>query len=199
MTKRITAMILTLIIIFTIVGCSQGGTNTTNSNIKYDFRNIKWGMTRDEVKASESATLKYDTTQYLRYECNVSGYSTNLIYLFNPQDKLVSSMYVLNIEHSNYNLYLDDYKTLYKELTNKYGTPTKEQDNWWDDLYKNRPSEYGKAIAYGDYQKLTAWKTDTTNIVLMIQGDNLEINLSIMYGDINVNPKNIMQKDNSGL
>jgi len=92
--------------------------------------------------------------------------------------------------HTNENLYINDYKELKEILIKKYGEPDKKklltlygrgEIYWRDDLFKDDRSEWGFAISLGDLSYSSIWETPTTRIALILDGDNYEINLRIIY------------------
>ena len=149
-----------------------------------DFRNADWGMSIEEVKAGENAKhygeKQFSSTFQLGYEVKVAGLDAHAMYIF-VEDKLVRAGYYFTETHFNDNLYIVDYNNLNEILTKKYGHIKDERKIWHDDLYKNRPQEWGSAISYGHLVMSTKWITSKTRVTLFIQGDNTEIELFIEY------------------
>ena len=150
-----------------------------------DFRNCKWGMTKEEVIENETEIeVILDEGNELYAETTVDGDDFTIAYFFN-ENKLEQVLLISKEEHSNRNLYIDDYNNLKELFIQKYGTPKQDKEVWKNDLYKNRPDDWGDAIAYGHLGMFSQWFTDTTEVGVMLRGDNYEINLSIIYRDIN--------------
>ena len=151
-----------------------------SNDIKYDFRKTNWGMSKEQVKATEDKKPDFEYDTSLVYKVKIGGDDYYCIYTF-LEDKLYNSGYVFFGKHSNDNLYIDDYKGLKKTLTEKYGKPLTDRTTWDDDLFKNDRSEWGLAISIGDLSYGATWETSTTYITLRLNGDNYEISLVLAY------------------
>lgn len=146
-----------------------------------DFRKVTWGMTRDEVIAIEGeppADLTADDS--IGYPVKVMSLDMLLLYSF-LDDTLVKSAYALVETHSNQNTYLDDYAAIKTALTEKYGEPTADQQNFKDELYRDRKDKWGQGVSMGAMTYRTTWQTDRTDIITFMSGDNYKISLSIFY------------------
>lgn len=160
------------------------------ANEKYDFRNTKWGMTKIEVKQSEGKREVQDENgKSLIYVDTIANQTFGVIYNF-VNNKLYSAGYMSLERHTNENLYIKDYEKMKELLINKYGKPSdrwwntnKEYDEmvWFDDLYKNKPNEWGFAVSIGDLVYQNCWNTNEVGIVLSLKGDNYEISFGVVY------------------
>ena len=83
--------------------------------------------------------------------------------------------------HSNKNDYITDYRTIKKTLTQKYNVPILDEEIWKNDLYKDDPQNWGKAISLGHHNQWAKWETPDTKILLGLKGDNSEVFLSAIY------------------
>lgn len=163
---------------------------TDNSDESYSLRNVNWGMSIQEVIQSEEQDYDYmsgDESQ-LVYS-NITAGTVKFSYLmYNFDDAALNqAIYYAEDTHTSDNLYVEDYKTLKDKLTSLYGTPNPDdvKEIWYDDLYKDDPNDYGKAVARGDLTMATRWTTDTSVITLFLSGDNYQCKLAIQYYDIN--------------
>jgi len=159
---------------------------------KYDFRQTVWGMSQREVRVSEKKRKPIleptkKTVSYL--DTIISLNMSVMVTYFFIDNKLVTAGYWVIKEHSNKNLYIDDYKELKSVLVEKYGEPSDKWIDgsdykeivWLNDLYKNDPSSWGFAISVGDLVYQSCWEIDKTEIIMRLSGDNYEINLLIKY------------------
>lgn len=165
--------IITAILILTLVTFSLAK--------EYDFRNVNWGMNKEEVKSAETADefLELEDGTY-SYKVDVAGLDSYLFYYF-VENKLASSAYIFLVEHSNENLYIDDFYDLKTLLIKKYGEPASNIIHWDNDLYKDSEQDYGFAVSIGHLEYFTKWETDKTTIGLNLYGDNYDIYLSLDY------------------
>ncbi|PKP55767.1 hypothetical protein CVT91_14760 [Candidatus Atribacteria bacterium HGW-Atribacteria-1] len=147
----------------------------------YDFRKTNWGMSKEQVRATEEKRPDFEADTTLGYDVTISGKDFACIYSF-LEDKLYNSGYFFTGEHTNKNLYIDDYEELKETLTKKYGKPKMDFPGVWkNDLYKDDKSHWGMAISVGHLAYGNSWETPNTKISLMLSGDNYKIELVLSY------------------
>lgn len=152
---------------------------------KYDFRKTNWGMSKEEAKATEDKKPSNEDDTIIIYE-NVEIIGRNFFCSYHfMQNKLYSSHYsigtILGEVHTNKNDYIDDYESLKKLITKKYGKPEKDAVIWKNDLFKNNKQDWGTAISIGHLSYAALWETPTTEIGVALGGNNYEIWLSVGY------------------
>lgn len=140
-----------------------------------DFRNVRWGMTMEEVMAAETeAALTVLADQpVLVGDCIVAGRKARLFYQF-ASSHLREAFYAFEDAHTNRNLYIDDFEDLRELLALKYGEPLIDTAIWKRNLYRNDPDEWGRAVVIGDVTFRAEWETPRTRIILSLGGDNYE-------------------------
>ena len=113
MKKRLTLFVIVIILIISISGCT--GTD-------YDFRDTKWGMSREEVKAIESAEINEEDADEIIYK--VEHYSQDFFcgYSF-VNDKLHQGYYIWDGSYLNPDHYIQAYDDIKEFLIEDYGTP----------------------------------------------------------------------------
>jgi hypothetical protein len=173
----ILGILICIFLFFSIVGLSN--------DVKYDFRKTNWGMSKEEVKATEDKKPDYDgdNVQLSYYKVTISGksgkdFSCNYYFV---EDKLCSSIYGFSGEHTNKNLYIDDYEELKEILTKKYDKPKIDKVIWKKGSFKDDKSYWGTAIIGGDLSYLAQWETPDTEINLKLFGENWRIKLTLSY------------------
>ena len=119
----------------------------------------------------------------LGYKEKLLGLDTTLFYMFH-NDKLWRAAYLLEEEHHNKNLYVNDYNKIVSQLKEKYGKPTKEETVWSKDLYRGDASNIGMAYSIGDVTSFAEWKKDDLEIYTEISGDNFKIKVRLIYTNI---------------
>ena len=148
---------------------------------KYDFRKTNWGMSKEQVKATEDKKPDFENNIMLGYEVTINQNNFLCAYWF-LEDKLYQSAYSLNETHTNKNDYIDDYKNFKEILIKKYGKPKIDKVTWKNDLYKNDEQDWGLAVSIGHLIYGTWWETSTTEpIGLVLKGENYKISLTIGY------------------
>jgi hypothetical protein len=147
-----------------------------------DFRRVNWGSSKATVKQNETAKLlpEEETKNILIYSTNIASMETYLSYFF-LKDSLVKAKYLLNEQHSNKNNHISDFKTLKSNLTSKYGSPDEEGIIWTNELYKDDPEDWGLAVSIGHLLYYASWETVSTEITVMLNGENYSITNQIEY------------------
>lgn len=153
---------------------------TTAAKPQFDFRKVKWGMTKSQVKKSEVAMPSKEEKGLLRYLGEVAGLKCLIDYSF-VADTLCMAGYIFINKHANKTLYINDYETLKEILIEKYGTPSTDRTVWYDDLYRDDPEDWGLAVSIGHLAYVSQWETNPTNVSLGLIGDNFDITLGVTY------------------
>jgi len=175
---------------------------------KNGFRKTLWGMTKEQVKKTETSEyLKEikggDTAglEILMFKSNIDGLNCLIAYYFG-NNRLTRARYIVIDKHSNRNLYINDYDKMKNSLSAKYGRSfLVDGPIWADDLYKDRPDDYGIAISTGHLKYIADWENEESYIELLLRGDNSEISLWAEYigKTFMVYEKSITEKAKKGL
>jgi Rps23 Pro-64 3,4-dihydroxylase Tpa1-like proline 4-hydroxylase len=96
-------------------------------------------MSKEQVKATEDGKPGIEDDTCLAYKATINGKEFACTYSF-LEDKLYGSGYLFFGEHTNKNLYIDDYEELKEILTKEYGKPKIDKVTWKNDLFKNLES-----------------------------------------------------------
>lgn len=181
--KKIFILILSTLLVLTIVGCNNKSSNTSTGTSKNpDFRDVNWGMSRDEVKKIEGADFIYDEGINLAYEgAEVSTFDATIAFSFNKNDELCDAGYIFTHEHSNPTDYIIDYGDIQNKLIKKYGTPKEAEVVWKGDLWKDNPDEWGMAVLTGELEMYTIWRTEDVDLILTLTGDNYKESFTLTY------------------
>lgn len=152
------------------------------------FRNALWGMTKEQVKASESSEFVKEGRldgdmaglELLTYKTGELGASAFIAYYF-AGDALTRARYIIAETHSDTNAYIQDFKKFKDQITDKYGAPARDQKIWSNELFKDDPSRYGTALASGHVTYVAEWYPKETVIQLLMRGDNFKVTLWVEY------------------
>ncbi|MCX6143155.1 MAG: hypothetical protein NTZ35_08040 [Ignavibacteriales bacterium] len=145
-----------------------------------DFRKSNWGMSKKQVKATESGKIVRDDETALVYSGEVSGLDALIGYIF-VDSKLVRTKYIFLPKHTNQNDFIQDYGTVKAALTEKYGTPKSDNTYWRNELYKSDYSEWGFAVSLGHLVYTAEWETESSKINIILSGENYKVHLSTEY------------------
>jgi hypothetical protein len=147
----------------------------------YTFRYTRWGMTAEEVIASESGLDPVEKSENMvKYKTQVLGKNVELVYLF-FQNQLTGSSYQLDENYINSKHFITSYLGFKAALTRKYGPAKVEQTNWQNDALRNISSKKGLALSLGHVDYLSAWETPSTTISCSLKEDNYYILSSVTY------------------
>ena len=147
----------------------------------YTFRFTSWGMTSEEVIASESKLDPIEKSEnFIKYKTQILGKNVELVYLF-AQNKLIGSSYKLDDNYINSRHFITTYQKFKVALAQKYGPSIKEEITWLNDAYRNVSNKRGLALSLGHVEYSAFWETADTTIACSLKEDNLYVNCSVEY------------------
>ncbi|MBD3321164.1 MAG: hypothetical protein GF350_08735 [Chitinivibrionales bacterium] len=149
----------------------------------FDFRKARWGMTKAQVKPSETAKLTKETANTLQYASKIAGMTSKMTYHF-TSGKLTKASYDINQGHVNPSLFYEDFENLMDHMSSAYGTPATRDYQWKNTMYKNDKSKWGFAISIGFLTCNVIWKTQRSKINLHISGGKHTFITKIDYSQI---------------
>lgn len=173
-----------IIFLFVAILTSSLIAQTTDNKLTH-FRDVEFDKTVAEVKAIEKNKLLTELEGdnnglILIYNGTVVGYNFYIKYFF-INDRLLAGELKYSEKHTSKNIYIERYNSLATKLSRKYGEPSKKKVTWRDDLYRDDPDEYGFAVSLGHLRYHSRWDYDNGTIALILNGDNYEVDLSILY------------------
>jgi len=180
------ALILLTLLIFT--GCSRDSNN--------DVRNVRWGMTQEQVKVLEAADLVKEGDNILTYRLGGNSIPLNIEIdepeftegeSDPPEVEMIAREYDLLYVFGDEGLGMvvihfrdtmdepDQYMELFKERTNamtkKIGEPAKGVASYKDDRVKADPYEDPAAICKGEYGLQHIWMTKNERTKIFLELD----------------------------
>jgi hypothetical protein len=152
---------------------------------KKNFRDASWGMTMESVlqlesKQPDSKGKNRIGMDLIAYAGQAGNLDCLYVYFF-AENKLVQGRYMFTGEHVNENAYIEDFNTVKKSLTDKYGKPKEDRMVWRNNLYKDDPDHWGMAVSAGHLIYEANWVTEDTDILLHLTGDNFKITHLLQY------------------
>lgn len=145
-----------------------------------DFRSADFGMSREQVRASEPDAKWLASGEQIGFITEVAGLSVQATYVF-INDEFYMGGYSVVEPHADDNAYLNDYDRLKSLLAEKYGKPQTDDTLWRNDLFRREPSSYGMAISIGHMEKMAYWDLDKMEVAIRLSGDNYDVDLWIFY------------------
>lgn len=174
-------LLFTLCLLLSSFSYGQG-TSTENDAGKFTYQGLDWESSKNDVRKEFP---DYDLTGNDLAGPTTVGKLDALHYFGFESGSLKVIAFSFLEEHTNKNIYIEDYNYIKKLLIQKYGPPTDEDMNWRDTLFKDDPEDYGLAIARGDLEYNTDWRLSDTNITLTLKGDNYKISHFLLYLPLN--------------
>ncbi|MDO5978120.1 hypothetical protein [Flavivirga spongiicola] len=149
----------------------------------FAFQNLNWGDTETKVK-STIPDLQETKTGFSKTTL-INHLGATLLFEIN-KNSLERISYMFKKQHSNENVYIDDFEKIKNLLTKKYGSPTVDELKWNNDIFKNDKSRYGLAVSSGHLEYISIWSLPDTNIILNLATDNSKITHSLIYKSVKI-------------
>ena len=108
----------------------------------FDLRKARWGMTQEEVMATENLEPADKSAHTLRYNITIKERDVDLYYTF-VEDKLIGAHYILKDNYLNSYHFISAFNDFKAALEKKYGTPLDEKtflghSGWIPQLFQNK-------------------------------------------------------------
>lgn len=148
---------------------SDTGTEYYSKNDFGDFRHANWGMTKDQVRAIETAPIDIFTQNFVDsaavsafyYKGEYAGFGVTIEYNF-TNDTLTSASYMFDIPEGVYAA--DEFNKIKATMDNDYWPAEFDDNNWAE--YDNDSYTLEFAIAAGNADRNVQWNTDRSDITL---------------------------------
>ena len=148
-----------------------------------DFRGYDWGTPYQQILKNELAPTVGKNQNMLLYADSIIGIDMALAYVF-VNGQLSIGSYSSRENYANDNHHVRDYHALQGLLSEKYGEPVEVKEQWGNELYRDRPDQYGRAISVGHLILYSEWITDRTKVTLGCHGEKFDVSLAITYQDL---------------
>jgi hypothetical protein len=147
------------------------------------FRNSRWGMTRDEVFRSEPAKglpIQSSDPSVMLFGTEVFGHSSLVIYRFTG-GKLVGGGYIILVKSSDANPFLRTFYAVAERMAAAYG-PAEVARQWAEgEQQKDGGQESDATIAAGRLKLKATWRLPFTSIRMLLENKRNEPGLSVYY------------------
>ena len=144
-----------------------------------DVRNVRWGMTQEEVITAEGVEPDRSSSINLTFEnVNVSGYDAYVLYSFR-ENSVKSAQYLIVTFNAN-DVFLD----LLEKLEAVYGTPSSmfsySEDSVSVGRFENQKfiGRNGLKVYLGLENVAVAWKTERSTIALSRKAGSYHVSVS---------------------
>lgn len=136
-------------------------------------------MSREEIKAAETAELVKETRLGFIYKEKILGYPVSIFMDLGESGLEESRLEFENI--GNPQKFIPVREELEAMLTEKYGDPLYSIPHWMGNTYAHNRDEHWKALLIGELEFRTEWNTSTTQILLLLGKHKDEIYFFIRY------------------
>lgn len=147
---------------------------------EFDFRKTTWGMSKEEVKASEIDQPQLEEENTLDYATLVDGNVMQYGYTF-KDDKLYRAGYYLLTPLEDKQEYIDIYMRAKENLIDQYGPPVVDAEEQVNRDAEIKPDERAEAVCRGDMLYGAQWNLPRTGIQLILRGEDSKCHFTIMY------------------
>ena len=154
--------------------------SASSADEKYNFRNTTWGMSKEEVMQSEDTNPVFESEYKIDYEIQMLGYDSKIGYTFNNDELIRASFLLLGKPKSN-SEFIEIYENIQKQLKKKYGKTVIDTIQHKDPSKNIQPDDFADAVCRGDLLYATQWDTKSSDIQLLLRGENSECFLTLMY------------------
>jgi hypothetical protein len=151
---------------------AAGATSAAASAYAFDFRNARWGQSKQQIIASEKIKLQQIPNGSLGGMDDVDHRKFWVFYDF-VGDQFARASYALAESYAEPNSYLLATDSLVKGLSEKYGEPVRTV-KWMNTLYQSDPLHYGLAIAAGHLVLKNQWELPRTSVTQFTNGENFQ-------------------------
>ena len=165
-----------------VSACKQSGDTAGGSG---DFRDAKWGMTKDEVKASEKLPLSDELPEAITYISELGGKPAIIGYVFNEDGKLIRAGYLVEDEQIPPQDYVAAFDKAKKDMGVRLGMPSTDRMLWTSGVQDvTDPEKFGEATCEGKMRYIAGWANERSAINLTLSGYEGKCRLAAMYDSI---------------
>ncbi len=133
-----------------------------------DFRQVRWGMTRAQVRAAEPAAPVNELKAVLIYRQTWLGLDTFLYYYFRA-GRLHKAAYAMQNLRDSGEAYVADYAAIKRALTRRYGPPLRDEATVDAARPLGEDSVWKYALLLGDVSRHAVWRAPRTRVALTLR------------------------------
>lgn len=183
--KKSINLILTLLLVFLVLACSGSEDESAKEvSDKQDststgFRKSSWGMTPEEVKATESAIPISDNERVVLYQETFLNMPTKMGYVF-KDGKLIKGAYLFEESFENPDDYILSYEKIKNSMISDLGPPSLDEIKWVDED-SSQQEVSGAEVCGGKVIYKSEWVEGDTFVTLLLEGANDKCRQGIVF------------------
>ncbi len=159
-------------------GAQEGVDHTKRP--EFDFRKARWGMSKEEVMASERSKLIFDNENSIEYRTFIGELQAQANYKF-QNDKLIRGGYYFLKEYEDKNEYIQAYEQLKERMVEAKGPPAIDKIVEMNPSAQIDPENKGQAVCDGSLIYGSQWNYPGSDIQLVFRGDGENCYLTITF------------------
>ena len=147
------------------------------------FRNSRWGMTRDEVFRSEPAKglpIQSGDPSVMLFGTEVIGHSSLVIYRF-AEGRLVGGGYIIIVKSPDADPFLRTFNAVVERMSAAHGAAEVARQWAGGDPRKDGEAESDAAVAAGRLKLVASWRLPFSSIRVVLEQKRTEPGLSVYY------------------
>lgn len=150
---------------------------------EFSFRGSKWGMSKEQVKGIEKGKITGEEKWHLIFDVdNVFDMKAQTIYFFTNNNELALAGYYFSPKHTAPSLFLEDYNKIKSSISDKYGKPVYDEEDWGGSLTKEVFSQdKGTALTTGILKFQTKWDMGDVDITMNMDADHFKVKIVVGY------------------
>jgi uncharacterized lipoprotein YehR (DUF1307 family) len=183
--KKLLLLVLAASLGLAALSCRDRNETVTKKAAEFNFRKTTWGMSRDQVKASENTKPTGEKTEVVTYRDELEGIPAIVGYLFDG-DKLTRAGYLMRGSYDDPSKYIEDYDKVKESMIKTYGAPAQDEMQWKEGEESQDHAQYGKAVCDGKLRYTTVWTDGVTMITERLGGENGNCKHGLMFESIDL-------------
>ena len=196
--KKFLLLVFAAALGFAVVSCRDGEDSKTKEGGEFSFRKTTWGMSREQVKASEDGVPTGEMPEVITYRGEVEGIPVIVGYLFDG-DKLIKAGYLMQGSYEDPNSYISDYNKVKDFLINEHGTPAQDEVVWGEGEKVEDPGKFGESVCGGKLRYLTIWVDPVTVIRESLDGEDGKCKHGVMFESVEYSINKTIENNDAAL
>ena len=184
--KQLLLLLLSVSLGFAALSCKDRDTEKTSKSTQFNFRKTTWGMSRDQVKASEDTKPTGEKQEVITFRDALAGIPAIVGYIFDG-GKLIRAGYLMRGTHDNPDQYVKDYDKVKTLMIKRYGAPAQDEMLWKEGVKQSQdPGQFGKDACNGDLTYITIWTDGVTMIKERLSGEGGICKHGVMFDSVDL-------------
>lgn len=170
-----------------LTGSLSGGgsvveATSVDDEYRFNFRNARWGMSREQVKRSEDlAQVEAEGTTYLVYRARLGHMRCRVTFTMGLNDDLTGGRYSFTTVYEDGARYVADFDTLLNLYKERFGNPASVEVDWNNRTFERKKEFHGIALMEGHVTYRVCWITPRTEVILFLGKGEEAIDFFIAY------------------